>query len=133
MSDRRVLTQHVLTGEWLTHTLPLQDLEYGPELNGPGSLTGTLTPKLASQSLRLVDPGTTCLYVEEAGQITWEASSGTPAPKATSSRSKPLPGRPTSTSATTSTESSTAAALQLRRPHQGHARHLGLRPVHRRR
>ncbi|MFB7592304.1 hypothetical protein [Streptomyces sp. NPDC056169] len=70
-ADRRILTQHVLTGEWLTHTLPLQDLEYGPELSGPGSLTGTLTPKLAPQAVRLVDPGTTCIYVEEAGQITW--------------------------------------------------------------
>lgn len=69
--DRRILTQHALTGEWLTHNLPLNGLEYGPDLNGPGSLTGTLTPRLPTQAPRLVDPGTTFIYVEEAGQITW--------------------------------------------------------------
>lgn len=67
----RVLTQHALTGEWLTHALPLRDLEYGPELNGPGSLTGTLSPKLVAQFPTLLDPGTTNVYVEEDGQITW--------------------------------------------------------------
>ncbi|MFC7794663.1 hypothetical protein [Streptomyces cinereoruber] len=70
-SDRRILTQHALTGQWLTHNLPLTDLEYGPDLNGPGTLTGTLTPRLASQSLNLVDPATTFIYVEESGEITW--------------------------------------------------------------
>ncbi|MFI0929633.1 hypothetical protein ACH4TP_37780 [Streptomyces sp. NPDC021012] len=70
-ANRRILTQNVLTGAWLTHNLPLQDLEYGPELNGPGALSGTLFPKLAAQSLSLVDPGTTCIYVEEDDQITW--------------------------------------------------------------
>ncbi|MEU9703101.1 hypothetical protein [Streptomyces sp. NPDC047981] len=69
--SRRILTQHALTGEWLTHNLPLSRLEYGPDLNGPGTLTGTLDPKLAVQSARLVDPGTTFIYVEEDDQITW--------------------------------------------------------------
>lgn len=69
--DRRVLTQHALTGEWLTHSLPLEALEFGPELNGPGTLSGTLKPRLLAQSAALVDPGTSFIYVEEAGQITW--------------------------------------------------------------
>ncbi|MFD3336061.1 hypothetical protein ACFWV1_25955 [Streptomyces sp. NPDC058700] len=69
--NRRILTQHALTGAWLTHSLPLHDLEYGPDLNGPGTLTGTLTPKLATQSLNLIDPGSTFIYVEESDQITW--------------------------------------------------------------
>ncbi|MET9436864.1 hypothetical protein [Streptomyces sp. NPDC006551] len=68
---RRILTQHALTGQWLTHALPLQELAYGPDLNGPGSLTGSLAPKLLSQNTTLVDPGTTLIYVEEDGRITW--------------------------------------------------------------
>ncbi|MFF8610799.1 hypothetical protein ACF06X_33375 [Streptomyces sp. NPDC015346] len=67
----RVLTRHALTGEWLSQALPLQDLEYGPELNGPGSLTGRLAPRLLAQQPTLVDPGTTEIYVEEDGEIRW--------------------------------------------------------------
>ncbi|MFD7980176.1 hypothetical protein [Streptomyces sp. NPDC059071] len=67
----RVLTQHALTGEWLTHSLPLGGLAYGPELNGPGALTGTLAPRLLSQNPAMVDPGNTFIYVETEGQITW--------------------------------------------------------------
>lgn len=68
----RVLTQNVLTGEWLSTALPVTDLEYGPELSGPGSLTGKLSPRLLSQNPELADPGTTCIYVEStAGQIQW--------------------------------------------------------------
>jgi len=67
----RVLTQHALTGEWLSTALPLGDLEYGPELNGPGSLTGTLSPRLLASNPTLTDPGTTNIYVESDGQIVW--------------------------------------------------------------
>ncbi|MCW7991491.1 hypothetical protein XF35_41430 [Streptomyces platensis subsp. clarensis] len=67
----RVLTQHVLTGEWLTHNLSLRDLAYGPELNGPVALTGALAPKLAAQNLAAVDPGNTLIYVEADGEIVW--------------------------------------------------------------
>lgn len=68
----RVLTQHALTGEWLSNALPLTDLEYGPELSGPGSLTGRLSPRLLSSNPTLADPGTTCIYVESAdGELPW--------------------------------------------------------------
>lgn len=67
----RILTQHALTGAWQSLALPLRDLEYGPELNGPGTLTGTLAPRLLAQQPTLVDPGTTCIYVEEDGEIRW--------------------------------------------------------------
>lgn len=67
----RVLTQHALTGEWLSLSLPLTDLEYGSELNGPGSLSGRLAPRLLSQYPTLVDPGTTLIYVEAAGRLRW--------------------------------------------------------------
>ena len=67
----RVLTQHALTGEWQSLALPISDLEYGDELNGPGSLTGKLEPKLIAQNPTLADPGTTLIYVESAGQLRW--------------------------------------------------------------
>ncbi|MEU9014238.1 hypothetical protein AB0D12_31615 [Streptomyces sp. NPDC048479] len=67
----RVITQHALTGAWQSLALPLTDLEYGPELNGPGSLSGKLSPRLLSELPTLADPGTTCIYVEEDGQLRW--------------------------------------------------------------
>jgi hypothetical protein len=69
--DYRVLTQHALTGEWLSTALPVTELEYGPELSGPGTLTGTLSPRLVASNLTLADPGNTFIYVEAAGQIQW--------------------------------------------------------------
>lgn len=67
----RVLTQHAITGAWLSTALPVTDLEYGPELSGPGSLTCRLSPKLLSANSSLADPGNTFIYVESAGQIQW--------------------------------------------------------------
>ncbi|MYW43043.1 hypothetical protein [Streptomyces sp. SID161] len=67
----RVLTQNALTGVWLSTALPLIDLEYGDELNGPGSLSGRLAPRLVSSDPALVNPGNTFIYVESAGQIRW--------------------------------------------------------------
>ncbi|MFF7476687.1 hypothetical protein [Streptomyces sp. NPDC008092] len=67
----RVLTQNALTGQWLSTALPLTELEYGNELNGPGSLTGKLAPRLLSSNPAVVDPDNTFIYVESAGQIVW--------------------------------------------------------------
>jgi hypothetical protein len=67
----RVLTQNALTGAWLATALPVGDLEYGDELNGPGSLTGTLAPRLLASNPDLADPGNTLIYVEAAGQLVW--------------------------------------------------------------
>jgi hypothetical protein len=67
----RVLTQNALTGAWLATALPLGDLEYGDELNGPGSLSGTLAPRLLSSDPSVVDPGNTFIYVESGGQLQW--------------------------------------------------------------
>jgi hypothetical protein len=67
----RVLTQHALTGAWLSTALPVTDLEYGDELNGPGSLTGKLSPKLLASNPSLADPGNTLIYVESGGQLQW--------------------------------------------------------------
>lgn len=67
----RILTQHALTGAWLSTALPLQDLEYSFELNGPGALTGTLAPHLIHSNSTLTDPGTTLIYVERDGLLRW--------------------------------------------------------------
>lgn len=67
----RVLTQHAVTGAWQTLALPVQDLEYGPELNGPGALRGRLSPRLVAQNPSFLDPGTTFIYTEAAGQLRW--------------------------------------------------------------
>lgn len=67
----RVLTRHALTGEWLSKALPLTGLEYGHELNGPGALSGTLTPHLLHSNSTLTDPGTTEIYLEEGGTLRW--------------------------------------------------------------
>jgi hypothetical protein len=67
----RVLTQNALTGAWLSFALPLTDLEYGDDLNGPGSLSGKLSPRLLSSNPSLADPGNTFIYVESANQLQW--------------------------------------------------------------
>jgi hypothetical protein len=67
----RVLTQHALTGEWLSTALPVTDLEYGHELSGPGELRGRLSPRLLATNPTLADPGNTLIYVESAGQLEW--------------------------------------------------------------
>lgn len=67
----RVLTQHALTGAWLSTALPVTDLEYGPELSGPGELRGRLSPRLVASHPTLADPGTTLIYVESEGQLEW--------------------------------------------------------------
>ncbi|MFI1161355.1 hypothetical protein [Streptomyces sioyaensis] len=71
MAHYRVLTQHALTGQWLSKALPLTDIEYGDELNGPGSLSGTLKPHLLSSNPTLTDPGTTLIFIEEEGLLRW--------------------------------------------------------------
>lgn len=67
----RVLTQNALTGQWLATALPLTDLEYGDELNGPGSLSGRLEPRLLAENPTLADPGNTFIYVESGGALQW--------------------------------------------------------------
>jgi len=67
----RVLTQNALTGAWLSTALPVGQLEYGDELNGPGSLSGTIAPRLLASNPTLADPGNTFIYVESDGQIVW--------------------------------------------------------------
>ncbi|MFD8516607.1 hypothetical protein ACFV27_37385 [Streptomyces antimycoticus] len=67
----RYLTQDALTGAWLHTALPLTNVEYGPELKGPGALTGTLSPKFVSSNPAYTDPGTTLIYIERDSRLDW--------------------------------------------------------------
>ncbi|WP_369387221.1 hypothetical protein AB5J72_06065 [Streptomyces sp. CG1] len=67
----RYLTQDALTGEWLSPHLPLKGVEFGPELNGPGELRGSLSPRLSWSHPELADPGTTLIYAERDGILRW--------------------------------------------------------------
>ena len=67
----RYLAQHALTGQWLHTALPLIDVEFGPDLDGPGELTATLAPRFISSNPDFTDPGTTVLYVERGGHLHW--------------------------------------------------------------
>ncbi|MGW2860975.1 hypothetical protein [Streptomyces sp. NPDC001205] len=70
-SGYRYFAQHLLTGEILASDLPLSDVEFGPELNGPGSFTGKLSPRFARSLPEAVDEGNTALYVEQGGVLRW--------------------------------------------------------------
>jgi hypothetical protein len=106
----RVLTQNALTGEWLATALPLIELEYGDELSGPGSLSGRLSPRLVASNPAIVDPGTTLIYVESAGQLQWGGLVWDVRAQGSDYASRPRPGRRTCKNATTSTVSTAAAA-----------------------
>ncbi|MGR3937062.1 hypothetical protein [Streptomyces sp. BRA346] len=71
MSAYRYLTQHALSGDILAWDLPLSDVEFGPELNGPGSLSATLAPRLAHLLGSHLDPGNTFIYVERDHILLW--------------------------------------------------------------
>ncbi|TQF05570.1 hypothetical protein E6W39_29240 [Kitasatospora acidiphila] len=67
----RYFTTHAVTGEVLSIDLPLADVEFGPELNGPGRFTGTLAPDLPGLDVRQLDSGTVLLWAERGEQLLW--------------------------------------------------------------
>lgn len=67
----RYLAQHALTGEILSPDVPLTDVEFGPELNGPGALTGKLAPRFARSLPEVADEGNVLLYAERDGHLRW--------------------------------------------------------------
>ncbi|WP_033819780.1 hypothetical protein [Kitasatospora sp. MBT63] len=69
MPAYRYISQHALTGEILSWDLPLSDVEFGPELNGPGSLRAVLEPHLAQ--LVPPDAGNALLYAERDQRLLW--------------------------------------------------------------
>ncbi|GAA3371181.1 hypothetical protein GCM10020367_20810 [Streptomyces sannanensis] len=71
MPSYRYLTQNALTGDILAWDLPLSGVEFGPELNGPGSLTAVVEPRLAHLARAQLDPGNTLIFSERDGTLLW--------------------------------------------------------------
>ncbi|MFM9373281.1 hypothetical protein [Streptomyces sp. Da 82-17] len=72
MSGRwRYFTQHALTGAILHPALPLTDVEFGNELNGPGHFRATVAPRWARANIDTLQPGTALLYAEADGILRW--------------------------------------------------------------
>ena len=67
----RYIVRDILTGQVLTWNLPLVDVSYGPELNGPGALTGRLSPRFVASDPQVIDPGNRFVYVERDGLLRW--------------------------------------------------------------
>ncbi|MFH9425976.1 hypothetical protein [Streptomyces sp. NPDC017529] len=67
----RYWVQHVLTGQMLIPALPLTDVEFGRELNGPGHLSGTLSPKFLQASGQSLEPHKALIYAEADGFLRW--------------------------------------------------------------
>jgi len=71
MGRWRYVAQHALTGDILHPALPLSDVQFGNELNGPGSFSATLTPKWVAANASLITPGTSLIYAEADGFLRW--------------------------------------------------------------
>ncbi|WP_073947578.1 hypothetical protein [Streptomyces kebangsaanensis] len=71
MTSYRYLTCDAVSGQVLAWDLPLSDVAYGPELNGPGQLQATLEPHLAHVLPSMVDPGNTLIFAERDSKLMW--------------------------------------------------------------
>ncbi|MFD7769865.1 hypothetical protein [Streptomyces sp. NPDC059787] len=71
MPSYRYLTCDAVSGSVLAWDLPLADVSYGPELNGPGSLQAVLEPHLAHVLGSMVDPGNTLIFAERDHRLMW--------------------------------------------------------------
>lgn len=71
MARWRYWTQHPLTGQQLHPALPLTGVEFGNELNGPGTLRGTLAPRFVNANASTLLPGKALIYAEADGYLRW--------------------------------------------------------------
>ncbi|MEW2402122.1 hypothetical protein [Streptomyces sp. NPDC046862] len=71
MGRWRYFTQDALTGEVLHPALPLSDVEFGNELNGPGSFSATLVPRWAAANASVLQPAKALIYAEADGYLRW--------------------------------------------------------------
>ncbi|MFJ8677211.1 hypothetical protein [Streptomyces sp. NPDC093589] len=71
MGRWRYWVQHALTGAVLHSALPLTDVQFGRELNGPGSLSGTLAPRWLAARSEILIPSVALIYAEADGFIRW--------------------------------------------------------------
>jgi hypothetical protein len=71
MGRWRYFTQHALTGEVLHPALPLSNVQFGNELNGPGEFSALLSPRWLNANPDVVDPATALIYAEADGFLRW--------------------------------------------------------------
>ncbi|MGW8554039.1 hypothetical protein [Streptomyces tubercidicus] len=71
MADYRYIVADAATGEVQHWNLPLTEVEFGPEISGPGSFSGTLTPPHARSMSDMLDAGNSVLLVERNSQLLW--------------------------------------------------------------
>ncbi|MER7047958.1 hypothetical protein [Streptomyces jumonjinensis] len=69
--DYRYIVADARTGDILHWTLPLSDVEFGPEISGPGALSASLTPAGARTLSDMLNAGDAVLLVERNGQLLW--------------------------------------------------------------
>ncbi len=67
----RYFTTDALTGEVLAHDLPLSGVGFGPELSGPGRMSGTLAPRFAHLAPAQADAGSVLLWAERNRRLMW--------------------------------------------------------------
>ncbi|NUV54548.1 hypothetical protein G6W51_16850 [Streptomyces coelicolor] len=71
MARWRYFTQHALTGEVLHPALPLSDVDFGGEMNGPGAFSGTLSPRFVQANVAALLPGRALVFAEADGFLRW--------------------------------------------------------------
>ncbi|MFD7639585.1 hypothetical protein ACFV4P_02935 [Kitasatospora sp. NPDC059795] len=71
MAVYRYFTTHPLTGEVLVHDLPLSGVAFGPELNGPGRMSGVLAPRFAHLAPSQAEAGSVLLWAERDQRLMW--------------------------------------------------------------
>ncbi len=71
MARWRYFTQHALTGEVLHPALPLSDVDFGGEMNGPGAFSGTLSPRFVQANVDALLPGRALVFAEADGFLRW--------------------------------------------------------------
>ncbi|MGW7572375.1 hypothetical protein [Streptomyces sp. NPDC054765] len=71
MPDYRYIVARAETGEVLHWNLPLTEVEFGPEISGPGSFSGTLAPTFARSLSDMLDGGNAVILVERSSKLAW--------------------------------------------------------------
>ncbi|MFI2620399.1 hypothetical protein [Streptomyces sp. NPDC018584] len=71
MARWRYFTQDALSGAILHPALPLSEVEFSSERNGPGSFSATLAPRWAKANMGVLEPGSALIYAEADGYLRW--------------------------------------------------------------
>ncbi|MBT2390691.1 hypothetical protein J7E87_14970 [Streptomyces sp. ISL-1] len=71
MPDYRYIVARAATGEVLHWNLPLTEVEFGPEISGPGSLSAALSPTFAHSLSEMLDAGDAVILVERNAKLAW--------------------------------------------------------------